>query len=149
MTVYSYSRFYQPEDGMVFLLCCHKPEKRQNQGKCFHYCTSRILCWRVREGSFLMLHPTDTSDALWAREWEARHHPCPSCFPAASCASPEACCLSRLLPRLQDRVWGTSHSINCCRCTLGACGRVCYSSVKRPIFSFGKANKIQTATNQK
>ena len=44
---------------MVFLLCCHKPEKKRIRGKCFHYCTSRRLCQRVRERSFPKSHGTD------------------------------------------------------------------------------------------
>lgn len=100
MTVYSYSSFHHPTDDMVFLLCCHKPEKRRNRGKSFHYGTSRRLCLGVREGSFPKLHHADTGRCSCGQPHPlVRHHRCcQPCFHAASSISSKACYLSCLPP---------------------------------------------------
>lgn len=153
MTVYSHSSFHQPADDMVFLLCCHKPEKRQKSGE-------RLSLRHFKEapsGSQGGKHGADTGSCSCgqpcpsvmpgakARRHHRRHQPC---FQATGSASSKASCLSCLFPpvigKRQRHFIGYELLLMC-----SAHVRLCSPSLKRPIFLFGGGgkNKIQTATN--
>ena len=150
--------FISPANDMVFLLCCHKPEKQRMRGKCFHYCTSRRLCRGVREGRYPKLHHTDMGRCSRGQPhpfvtpgMKAPHHHSHSPVfmqPAIRLLKPVPFPVCILLCRKKHREFYTL--LTATKLHIGYV-RLCYSVLKKPIFTLGKkeTHKIEVATNTK